>query len=285
MADPDGARTPNPRSLKAEEGPNYVPPSVPLVTQSSLKEEIRKEEDLYYGYVSEQTRKGHALGVDKTTGRVFEFIQDTDSGSAFDDLLGEESGGGGGTVRKVYDTPAALEGQIYYDNLKMAELDFERAEEDAKAAKAAMGSARSYLDVEADKTKEITRQFKDFENRASLLYDLMADEQDYGFSADKHNFDAWDAQRDLGLATMPGGFAGKPSMAMSLSSILRPSLPDYVRPDYRLNAAVGLPGPQGFDDPDYGPDGLPLYARGTDEFIRIPLKPLVYWPWSGRNGN
>lgn len=170
------------------------------------------------------------------------------------------------------------EGQLLYDH-------WQELMADAKEAGAGMGAARSYLDVEADKTKEITRQFKDFENRASLLYDLMADEQDYGFSADKHNFDAWDAQRDLGLATMPGGFAGKPSMAMSLSSILRPSLPDYVRPDYRLNAAVGLPGPQGFDDPDYGPDGLPLYARGTDEFIRIPLKPLAYWPWSGRNGS
>ena len=49
----------------------------------------------------------------------------------------------------------------------------------------------------------------------------------------------------------------------SLSRVLRPSLPDYVRPDYRLNQAVGLPGPEGFDNPNYDENGMPLYAYGT----------------------
>lgn len=268
----------NPATLKVQPGD----PATARVASRTAEAE-------YDAYITNLAKSGKKFSVDSKAGVVY--VEDDSArreAEAFarekwpNDPLRRES-----YIKSVGESEEVIDS--YGTGLLQAKMgasrDLEWALEDAKLAKDSAGAARSYLDVEADKTKEITRQFKDFENRASLLYDLMADEQDYGFSADKHNFDAWDAQRELGLATMPGGFAGKPSMAMSLSSILRPSLPDYVRPDYRLNAAVGLPGPQGFDDPDYGPDGLPLYARGTDEFIRIPLKPLVYWPWSGRNGN
>ncbi|MBK7330443.1 MAG: hypothetical protein IPI85_15570 [Dehalococcoidia bacterium] len=135
----------------------------------------------------------------------------------------------------------------------------------------------SYLSTETDKTKEIQRQYKDFEDRASLLYDLMGDEQDYAMAADDQNIANWKAQRDLGMATSPGGYYATPYQNMTMSEILRPSLPDYVRPDYRLNGAVGLPGPQGFDDPDYTPYGLPMFGGGTSASL-----PPNFWPWPAR---
>ncbi len=152
---------------------------------------------------------------------------------------------------------------------------------DAKEFSSSKGTARSYLATEADKTAEITRQFKDFDARANLLYDLMDEEQQYGMRADDQNIQNFKAQQDLGMAVVPGGVYGKPSMANSLSSILRPSLPDYVRPDYRLNAAVGLPGAQGFDDPDYNQYGFPAFANGTEAegYIKVPPVPVVSWPW------
>ncbi|MBK9019837.1 MAG: hypothetical protein IPL72_07460, partial [Sulfuritalea sp.] len=119
--------------------------------------------------------------------------------------------------------------------------------------------------------KEIQRQYKDFEDRASLLYDLMGDEQDYAMAADDQNIANWKAQRDLGMATSPGGYYATPYQNMTMSEILRPSLPDYVRPDYRLNGAVGLPGPQGFDDPDY--TSWPADVRGR--YIRFASTELL----------
>lgn len=95
-------------------------------------------------------------------------------------------------------------------------------------------------------------------------------------AADDQNVANWKAQRDLGMATSPGGYYTTPYQSMTMSEILRPSLPDYVRPDYRLNESVGLPGPQGFDDPDYSPYGLPMFANGT-----APLPPN-FWPWPPR---
>lgn len=150
---------------------------------------------------------------------------------------------------------------------------------------AAGAAVRSALSIEGDKQDEITRQMKDFAYRADLTYDLMDAEQQYGFNATDHNISSWKAQRDLGLATMPGGFAGQPSMAQSLSSIIRPSNPSYVRPDYRLNQVVGLPGAQGFDDPDYDEYGMPRFAQGTSqmlEFVPVRPMPIVSWPWKPR---
>lgn len=169
-----------------------------------------------------------------------------------------------------------VQGQLLYDQ-------WQNTLDSAVAASAANsgGAAQSYMQSEANKTKEITRQYNDFQDRANELYDLMDAEQQYGFNAADQNMQAWKAQRDLGLATMPGGFAGQPSMQQSLSSILRPSLPDYVRPDYRNNASVGLSGPQGFDDPQYDEYGMPMYAMGTD-FVQVRPMPITHWPWSKR---
>lgn len=165
------------------------------------------------------------------------------------------------------------QGQLLYDQ-------WQNTLDSAIAASAAGsgGAAQSYMASELNKTKEITRQYNDFQDRANELYDLRAAEQDYGFNATDQNMQAFKAQRDLGLATMPGGYAGQPSMQQSLSSILAPSLPSYVRPDYRMNAAVGLPGPEGFDNPNYDANGMPMYAMGTD-FVQVRPMPITHWPW------
>ena len=145
-------------------------------------------------------------------------------------------------------------------------------------------AAKAYRDSEALKTKEITRQYNDFADRADELYSLFKKEQDYALAAQDQNIQNEQAIRngtiDYGWATP---HAGRMPGVAPLSSILAPSLPDYVRPDYRLNQSVGLPGPQGFDDPQYGADGMPGYAMGTA--IRTPrVTPAMValakpWPW------
>jgi hypothetical protein len=85
------------------------------------------------------------------------------------------------------------------------------------------------------------------------------------------------------------------------SSTLARSLPNYLSPDYRMNQAVGLPGSEGFNDPQYDENGMPLYANGTDQAanagippdlldmvgkpIYIPFPPAPPeqpWPWGRR---
>lgn len=165
-------------------------------------------------------------------------------------------------------------------------------------------TAESYLNsAEGQKSTEITRQFRDFEDRASLFSDLLAAEQDFNFNADKQNVARASAEADGTVAPGFFGYAASITGPSMLSSILRPSLPDYVRPDYRLNTSVGLPGPQGFDDENFTPDGLPKFAEGTSPDIRdyrippdiaemigtpidvpvgrlnLPVKP---WPWGAQ---
>ena len=123
-------------------------------------------------------------------------------------------------------------------------------------------AAKAYRDAEQLKTKEIKRQFDDFASRADELYELYKAESSANMAADDQNIQNQiyatthaDIMPQYGHITM----ANRP-----LSSILAPSLPSYVRPDYRNNQGVGLPGPQGFDDPDYDANGMPpQYAFGT----------------------
>lgn len=284
----DGEADSNPRTLKLEANQDAgagqsLSDRYNATTGDKLspKDYARSQEDAYYGKVSDAARNGHNLGFDKSTGKVFEYIEKPASGgSSLSDFFDDGSGdvGPGTSSGKNYNTSAALEAQSYFDSWQSALRDMDRATADAKEAKGSGGAAQSYMSSEANKTKEITRQYNDFQDRANELYDLMDQEQQYGFNAADQNMQAWKTQRDLGLATMPGGFAGTPSMAQSLSSILRPSLPDYVRPDYRMNAAVGLPGPEGFDDPQYDENGMPMYAMGTD-FVQVRPMPITHWPW------
>jgi hypothetical protein len=278
MAEIEGSGTETPQTLK----PNLDTPSLVDdvgVENLSPKEYTRAQEDLYYGHLAEQNRQGRVLRLNKTSGRVEEL---TGGGVSTGNEFLDKERGVGGAEKWSAATDAARLGQQYYESWKDAERQLEWDKEDAKEAKAAAGGSgsgragvvRTYLDVEMDKTDEITRQYEDFQDRASLLYDLMADEQAYGMRADDQNIQNMKAQQDLGMAINPGGFYTKPLMSDALSGILSPSLPEYVRPDYRLNGAVGLPGPQGFDDSQYDEYGMPMFAHGTD-----PNAPLIPWPW------
>lgn len=262
----------NPQTLRANDTPSLVDDNV---SQMSPTEYYRQQEDNYNNYLAELRRKGVDFKVDNTTGQIkiksgvdqsvldyanTKYADDPVRRNAYIEAVGGDS-----------DYEPDPIGSQYLTSLDAAETAVKRAKEDAAAAKALGGSVRSYMDTESDKTAEITRQFKDFDNRASLLYDLMDAEQQFSMNADDQNIQNWKAQKDLGMAINPGGYYTTPYQDMSLSGILRPSLPDYVRPDYRLNGAVGLPGPQGFDDPDYNSSGLPMYAQGTEP-----------WPWPAR---
>ena len=121
-------------------------------------------------------------------------------------------------------------------------------------------AAAEYLKTEKLKTNEIERQFDDFVNRADAYYDTLGAEMDYNYGVDDQNAQNWDARQSGAAGGRVYGHLPQDGM---LSGLIRQSLPDYVRPDYRLNGAVGLPGEQGFDDPDYDENGFPLYAQGT----------------------
>lgn len=269
-----------PRTLKPEPAPVTTPKPVAAEPEADVTplSYLRQTEDEWNNYRGESARNGTLFRVNKD-GYVEEYVDPVVSGGSVNPFFDGEENEGGWTLN----TPGAREAQIFYDNYLDAQLEFDRFTEDSKAAKAALGTARSYADIEAPKSKEVARQFQDFENRATLLYDLMADEQQYGMRADDQNIQNMAAQKDLGLAGLPGGWYGQPSMQSSLSSILKPSLPEYVRPDYRLNQSVGLPGPQGFDDQDYDRYGFPTFAFGTDnQPIPVPRMRTAPWPWGGK---
>jgi hypothetical protein len=267
---PDDGTT-NPKTLKT---PSLVDDAVGSL---SPKDYVRSQEDLYNNYLAGLSRSKKDFKVE--AGQVL--VKD-DSAKAEAESLANSRYPNDPVRRQAFidsfdtDSEYVVDslGSEYLNSLNSAKLEFTRAAEDEAERKKLLGGVKSYYDTEEDKTSEITRQFKDFEDRASLLYDLMDDEQQYGMNADDQNIQNWKAQEDLGMAINPGGFHAKPYMQGSLSSILGPSLPGYVRPDYRLNSAVGLPGPEGFDDPDYNQYGMPAYASGTD-----PNRPRKPWPW------
>ena len=128
---------------------------------------------------------------------------------------------------------------------------------------AGAGAGQSYVSAEGDKQDEVTRQFKDFLARAKGTYDLMDSERSYAMAGDDQNIQNQTAMRAGNLneawATPYADVRGP-----GLSSVIRPSLPNYLSPDYRMNDAVGLGGGEGFNDPQYDEYGMPLYATGTD---------------------
>lgn len=153
-------------------------------------------------------------------------------------------------------------------------------------------AGRSYLATEGDKTKEVARQLADFENRASRLYSLQDSEQGYAMKADDQNTQNRKAMsQGTALPGLTGYYINK-RPGDTLSQILAPSLPDYVSPDYRLNSAVGLPGGEGFTDPQYDQNGAPLYAYGTpppewhaqfEHEWENGSGPMSKWPSVGKN--
>lgn len=203
---------------------------------------------------------------------------------------------GGGALSEfgfATDSEGNIDRALAEPEIRKAYSDWIDAQDELKYLSASQGSAKSWYDTEEDKSREIERQYDDFKDRSTTYSRLLSDEQDYAMNVDEANANAYKYMRQTGAASY-GAYHDLP-MSESLSSILRPSLPDYVRPDYRLNAAVGLPGPEGFDDPDYDANGMPRFAAGTDgqqgyrdlltivkeQLGRVPqlLQPAAPWPW------
>ena len=264
--EPENISTPG--DYKAPAIPTPLNPEYRPDDKDEAKQNISIVTSRFDDYKKSQLQSGTAIKI--TSGRVEKWVEEGSKPKPegwTDEEWEAYSGSSGGSGKWVPD----IDGQLLLDEIDYAE----RLSKELSGSSGAAGAAtkvRSPLDIEGDKADEIARQFKDFANRASLYYDLQQEEQEYGMRADDQNIQNWDAQKKLGLAGNPGGFYATPYQNQSLSSILGPSLPDYVRPDYRLNEVVGLPGPQGFDDPDYNEYGLPMFAQGTD----IP------WPWPPR---
>lgn len=146
-----------------------------------------------------------------------------------------------------------------FANLDQAEKNALSLTADAKKYMGGLSATgRSYMDTENDKTAEVKRQFVDFLDRAKGLYSLQDSEQAYAMRADDQNVATQKAIRrgdvDMGATSVYG--TSRPGDR--LSEILRPSLPRYVLPDYRLNQPAGMDG-GGFDDEDY----MPGFAMGT----------------------
>lgn len=150
------------------------------------------------------------------------------------------------------------EGQRLYNRWQILESDNK-----AFVSESGAGAGRSYVETEEDKQDEVTRQFKDFLARAKGTYDLMADERSYAMAGDDQNIQNAKAVRD-GVLNEAWGTPYADIRGPGLSSIIRPSLPNYLSPDYRMNDAVGLGGGEGFNDPDYDEYGMPMYAQGTE---------------------
>lgn len=197
------------------------------------------------------------------------------------------------------------EGQRIFDNIERQKALLKYATDDGKyLSGSGTGEAvESYLTTEGRKTKEIERQYEDFKDRVDQYNQMRDAEIARGNSAIRMNMDQLESIRDGNL--QPGMFqlGGVANMSTALSEILRPSIPDYVRPDYRLNQAVGLPGAEGFDNPNYDQSGFPMFARGTPRArdlsgVDPELRPLIGtpvgfapdprkvinkpWPWGGR---
>jgi len=271
QASPAPPPAPPVSAAPAASAPASSTPSAPTVAEHGTAAAVRSAEDSWYDYYRSQFEAGSP--VREISGRIEKWVEEkpdpnvlaildqADSPTeraAMAAALGIDENGGGG--KWVPDT----QGQLMFMDIEREKDLFGRSKDDAKTLAGTGPAVRSFLDVEGDKTSEITRQANDFNKRASLFSELLADEQQFSMNADNQNIKNATAMQ-AGL-TMPnaGGFYAPLTGDNLLSSIVRPSLPDYLRPDYRLNAAVGLPGPQGFDDPDYGPGGMPMYAKGTN---------------------
>lgn len=133
------------------------------------------------------------------------------------------------------------------------EADYERS----RLGKGQASTAGAYMASETDKANEVTRQFEDFLKRAKGVYDLRDSEQQFAMRADDQNAQNMKNARE-GLITYPGAYT-VPTMDTAYSRILAPTVPESVKPIYNLNGAVGLPGPEGFNDAQYNSTtGAPL---------------------------
>jgi|GEM_PF-5058276 len=288
MTQPSG-EPPNPATLRPEVGlgdggAGYN--AAPRPTISTKEQGVDAVSSAKSAWLDYQLR----TGADETGGRIKTPMWVPDKANS--DPYAEGGGGGGGGEYKDQIDP---EGQRLYNRWQILESDNKQFRKDNFISDAGAGAGRSYVDTEGDKQDEVTRQFKDFLARAKGTYDLMDSELNRSMAADDQNAQNSKAYRE-GL--IPGaGFYTKQPMANSLSRTIAPSLPNYLSPDYRMNQAVGLGGPQGFDNANYDENGMPMYAEGTgpamanippdlldmvgkEMWVPVsPPSPDFNWPW------
>lgn len=163
--------------------------------------------------------------------------------------------------------------------------DFYNASQDIKAItemleSGVFGAADDYVSTEVARQNEARRQFADFFDRASALYNLQNQERDWAKTAAEHNASVkQDSMKGyVNWAAAPYMHYIRPGNVFASQAIL-PTLPSEIPPDYRLNHVVGLPGGGGFDYPRGGNTfTIPMrgYAYGTapvDESSPYPLPP------------
>ena len=274
------------------------PPGTSLNPTQVLATLAGNEDATYRRYLAAKKYFENTLKTryDESGGKILRLVQPT---TKLDDLAYIAGGGSTSTPgNPVYqNVEPGNELQLLYDQYqeaRKARTDFKGdltdkvfnlvggGGGDGGGGGGVVDAAKAYRDSEQLKTKEINRQFGDFASRADELYQLYKQEADAAYAVDDQNNQNTESAMRYG--TMSPFYVHTPAdVSRPLSSILAPSLPSYVRPDYRNNQAVGLPGPQGFDDPDYNANGMPpQYAMGT--VASVPdLGGGWIPPWSNRH--
>ena len=297
---PDGEET-HPRTLKPEDGGEPpaspgAPPRPPAPTtldeaNSSYRTLVAQANELWRQYEEKKTalvKAGGAFG--ETEGNVVRMTSKPGTSTWQrdpNDPNREIEVPGPGTA-----APGDIDAELnsLYQQAKSAETEAERfrAEYGLSKTKGPFEAGASYVDTEKDKAAEVKRQFADFMDRAKALYGLEDAEAEYTDTQNRAN--AADNE-DVSRGYLAEGQAlWRPNRRPeSLSGLVRPSLPNSpIRPIYYNNSAVGLPGPEGFSDPDYDSDGNYIggYAAGTGGGLpdpagnRIPqdLKWMIGFP-------
>lgn len=125
------------------------------------------------------------------------------------------------------------------------------------------GGGRSGPSIDELRSSEARRQYLDFIDRAKSLYGLEDEEQAWSMRADDQNIAnkkaAMQGQLNWDRAPM---YSNTRPFNERLSDIVRPTVPAFIPPDYRLNDQVGLPGGGGFDYPRMQGEGLPDFTKG-----------------------
>lgn len=285
---------PNPSTLRPD---NTQDTTDPTLGRGYVPDVVSKEQgkSVTQRALDDWNKYKMSTGADETGGRVSKlvWVPAKTSGSRYEEEADGGAGSGGGGEYKWLPDP---EGQQLFERLSQVQAENSQFLKDSGA-----GAGRSYVATEGDKQDEVTRQFKDFLARAKGTYDLMESEQGFAANTDKMNIGN---ERAVQAGYMPPG--SLPSYGHrrgpGLSSIIEPSLPNYLSPDYRMNQAVGLGGPEGFNDPDYDEYGMPMYSAGTDpmadpalagippellkmvgQVLFVPMsdrkEPPKAWPW------
>lgn len=259
---------PRPEDMPQNLGGNFVPSTlrdVP-VGEKDYEGNLQAYQDASnaFRYASSVWNALREQGYFDSDGEVYQYIEKGGGTSGLEGLTG---GGGSDDVSKklapAYVQRAYREYIQARDDAKKYQDQFEKLTP-PKGATGPLKAARTYLDTESDKTSEVRRQFEDFVDRVKSLYSLQDSERKWAFDADAANTRNQQAMQEGAMAWGGNPIYGHERPGGRLSSILQPGIPKKVAADYRLNEAVGLPGGEGFVDPnEYDRMYMSGYAAGT----------------------